>query len=117
MRYALVDNGIAVQVIGVDPFTVITEEYAKKFIECPDAVQCNWRLADGVWSPPPAPTDDQIASQVRATRNSLLASTDWTQASDVPQAVKDKYTTYRQELRDVPSQTGFPREVTWPTKP
>lgn len=117
MKYALVDNGIAVQVIGVDPFTVINESYARLFIQCPDEVQCNWRLTDGVWTRPPGPTNAQIAAEVRSMRDSILASTDWTQMGDVPQAVKDKYTTYRQALRDVPQQAGFPREVTWPTKP
>jgi len=117
MRYALVDNNIAVQVIGVNPFTVIAEEFAKKFIECPDNVQCNWRLIDGVWTAPPAPTEAQIASEVRAMRDAILATTDWTQMPDVPQATKDKYITYRQALRDVPSQAGFPLNVAWPTKP
>ena len=117
MRYALVDHGVAVQVIGVNPFTVIAESYAQKFIECPEEVECDWLLTNGVWTPPPAPTDLQIAAEVRAMRNSIIASTDWTQAADVPQAVKDRYTTYRQALRDVPQQAGFPSEVTWPTKP
>lgn len=54
---------------------------------------------------------------IRQERNSLLAATDWTQAADVPQAVKDKYAMYRQALRDVPQQPGFPDNITWPTKP
>jgi hypothetical protein len=57
------------------------------------------------------------AQAIRAERDTKLMVSDWTQLSDVPQAVKDKYTTYRQALRDVPSQAGFPSNVTWPTKP
>jgi len=57
---------------------------------------------------------------LRNNRNHLLFETDWTQTADVPQATKDKYTTYRQELRDLT--TGLDtaakaRAVTWPTKP
>jgi hypothetical protein len=54
---------------------------------------------------------------IRQERNALLASSDWTQAGDVPQATKDAWAIYRQALRDIPQQAGFPTNVTWPTKP
>lgn len=53
----------------------------------------------------------------RQQRDQLLAATDWTQLSDVPQAIKDKYAAYRQALRDVPQQPGFPNNIQWPVKP
>ena len=56
-------------------------------------------------------------SNIRNIRNNLLAETDWTQAPDVTQEVKNKWLTYRQALRDVPQQNTFPTSVTWPTKP
>ena len=56
-------------------------------------------------------------ADVRDRRNALLTSTDWTQAADVPQAIKDKYATYRQALRDVPQQEGFPDNIVWPIQP
>ena len=68
-------------------------------------------------------TEDEIASatsskasQMRSNRNRLLAECDWTQISD---ATVDKaiWATYRQELRDISSQAGFPWEITWPTQP
>jgi hypothetical protein len=52
---------------------------------------------------------------VRNQRDSLLASTDWMALSDV--TMSSEMTTYRQALRDLPSQDGFPSSVTWPTKP
>ena len=52
---------------------------------------------------------------VRNQRNSLIAATDWTQLSDVPQSIKDKWVPYRKALRDVPQQAGFPFSVVWPT--
>jgi hypothetical protein len=50
-------------------------------------------------------------------RNALLSETDWTQMPDTPQATKDKWAPYRQALRDVPQQPGFPENIQWPTKP
>ena len=57
------------------------------------------------------------AETVRAERDGKLMTSDWTQLPDVPQTIRDKYTTYRQALRDIPLQTGFPQEILWPTKP
>jgi hypothetical protein len=59
----------------------------------------------------------EATERVRDARNSLLIQTDWTQAADVPQATKDKWAPYRQALRDVPQQAGFPDSIVWPTKP
>ena len=64
-----------------------------------------------------ASANDRKALEVRAERNTKLSATDWTQASDVPQAVKDSYVSYRQALRDVPNQSGFPNEIVWPVAP
>ena len=63
------------------------------------------------------PRIEVVTEKVRLLRNDLLANTDWTQMVDVSQTVKDKYTAYRQALRDVPSQSGFPENIQWPTKP
>lgn len=62
-----------------------------------------------------AMTQEQAAI-VRAERNGLLTSTDWTQVDDTS-ANKTAWATYRQVLRDVPQQEGFPWSVTWPTQP
>lgn len=53
---------------------------------------------------------------VRAYRNSLLTASDWTQISDAP-VNGAEWLAYRQALRDVPSQPGFPWEVSWPEIP
>ena len=58
----------------------------------------------------------QQAAAVRADRNARLAATDWTQIADST-ADKPAWATYRQALRDVPSQAGFPQSVTWPQEP
>tara|TARA_B100000131_G_C18035401_1_gene580210 strand:+ start:756 stop:1199 length:444 start_codon:yes stop_codon:yes gene_type:complete len=59
--------------------------------------------------------DNDAAVAVRGQRNALLAETDWAALSDV--TLSDAMKTYRQALRDVPTQGGFPHTVTWPTKP
>ena len=58
----------------------------------------------------------QQAAAVRADRNARLAATDWTQIADST-ADKPAWAAYRQALRDVPSQNGFPQSVTWPEQP
>lgn len=54
---------------------------------------------------------------VKAQRIKLLVNSDWTQLPDVPQATKEKWVTYRQELRDITEQEGYPFNVTFPEKP
>jgi len=53
---------------------------------------------------------------VRKQRDILIAETDWVGGSDVPDALKTKWNTYRQALRDITSQSD-PENITWPTKP
>lgn len=65
----------------------------------------------------PAPTVAQLAIAARAKRDALLSATDWTQLGDVPDATKKPWQIYRQALRDVSTQTGFPTTVVWPTAP
>jgi hypothetical protein len=62
-----------------------------------------------------AGADDRAAVQVREERDALLAATDWMANSDV--TMTSGWATYRQALRDVPAQSGFPNTITWPTKP
>lgn len=56
-----------------------------------------------------------LASTERATRDDLLKATDHYGLSDV--TMTEAMTAYRQALRDVPQQAGFPQTITWPTKP
>ena len=67
--------------------------------------------------PPPAPTIEQLKDSIRNHRNYLLLQSDWTQLPDVPQATRDLWATYRQALRDITLQSGFPTDVVWPTQP
>lgn len=63
--------------------------------------------------------DAEKSKSIRDARNRKLAESDWTQLADtqLDPIVKTAWTTYREELRQLPQQPGFPWEVTWPTKP
>ena len=63
--------------------------------------------------------DAIAASSVRLARDSKLAKTDWlvTKSVDTGVSIGSSWTTYRQELRDLPNSSGFPHSVTWPTEP
>ena len=72
--------------------------------------EAEWDAQEAAWAA-------GAGDRARKERNRLLAETDWSQAVDVPQAVKTKYSAYRQALRDVPQQAGFPDNIQWPVKP
>ena len=70
-----------------------------------------WEVAHTVQNMEQAVAEDNV----RSKRDGLLSETDWMALSDV--TMSDTITAYRQALRDIPSQSGFPFNVTWPTKP
>lgn len=62
-------------------------------------------------------TDLAKWSLLRTERSRRLQSTDWSQGADVPDVIKNKWKTYRQALRDLPSNTLDPLNPTWPEEP
>jgi len=82
-------------------------------------------LTEGVWTQVWAVTDampddviqrtNDLATSTRAQRDSLLQQTDWMAMSD--NTMSPKMAAYRQALRDITAQVGFPYTVEWPTKP
>lgn len=96
------------------------ENYANNVYEgSPQKINGVWTQ---VWNTVPATDDETVertqrqAEQVRAERNQRLAACDWTQLADST-ADKTAWATYRQALRDITTQQGFPWEVTWPDQP
>lgn len=86
---------------GPIPFT--EEEEAER-----DAEEAQVIAEQEEWE---AGASDRAKAEVRADRDSRLASTDWAASSDLK--MSDEMKVYRQALRDVPAQEKFP-EVTWP---
>lgn len=71
------------------------------------------------WKAEQPDPSEQLAVEVRAQRDALLSACDWTQMPDSPLSEEEKaaYQTYRQALRDVPQQEGFPETISWPEEP
>lgn len=63
--------------------------------------------------------EEYQANLVKAQRDSLLTESDWvvTKAKEYDQEVSQEWKTYRQALRDITQQSGFPLSVVFPTKP
>ena len=63
--------------------------------------------------------DAEAATAARAERDKLIASCDWMaiKAFEGGTTVSAEWATYRQALRDVSAQEGFPNDITWPEKP
>ena len=110
---------------GVTKLKIVTPPYFNPATQRRD--EGSALLVNGVW------TQNYIVSQltpeeaaakaeeqgriVRAERDRLLERADWTQAVDIAKATQDKWAPYRQALRDVPQQAGFPFNVVWPQSP
>jgi hypothetical protein len=79
----------------------------------------NGEIVDGYADQREQDAIDQAWIYFRQYRNILLSECDWTQAADSPltDAKKAEWATYRQQLRDLPSNTTDPRNPTWPTPP
>lgn len=69
--------------------------------------------------PVPEPTEQELASMVRSQRDSKLSATDYLVVPDYPISTEDleAVKVYRQALRDIPEQSGFPKNVQWPSEP
>jgi hypothetical protein len=63
-----------------------------------------------------AAKDAAQAKSVRQTRNDKLTQSDWTQLADSTVDTAS-WATYRQALRDITTQAGFPWTITWPDAP
>lgn len=64
-------------------------------------------------------SDEQVAQMIRNERNSLISQTDFYVQPDYPSTPEglEAVKAYRQALRDIPEQSGFPRNVQWPSLP
>lgn len=97
------------------PSKDVLETYPEDTVEVSLKTQANteWNGTDWV---PSVPDRLSAASEARAKRNALLAASDWTQVADSP-VDQAAWAVYRQALRDITSQSGFPLEITWPAQP
>jgi hypothetical protein len=119
MNYALINSSFVVaNVISASPDFIdnIRQNWQSilSLADYPDAaIGKKWT---GSGFEPVLPDPEIVAAEVRTKRNKRLADCDWTQLPDSP-ADHEAWATYRQELRDVTAQEGFPWEVVWPETP
>lgn len=94
-------------------------DYTKNVIEGTPVNQSGWKRTWTVVNATAAEIQERTDSQaanVRVERDQKLVDTDWTQVADAP-VNKTAWATYRQALRDISKQSGFPWNITWPAKP
>lgn len=77
------------------------------WVESDDALTQTWTITEK--------SDEEKADKIRHERTNRLRKTDHHAMSD--QTLTSEMTAYRQALRDVPQQSGFPSSVDWPTEP
>lgn len=89
------------------------------FGDLTDELKTRFNITEEEYNPEDEMADVELASRVRMRRDSLISRTDFYVQPDYPsdpeglEAVK----AYRQALRDIPEQSGFPRNVQWPSLP
>ena len=74
--------------------------------------EVQWAAEQAAWA---AGANERKAAEVRTERNAKITACDWRVLPDVSNS--DVWKTYRQALRDIPAQSGFPNNVTWPDAP
>ena len=77
-----------------------------------------WEVTDATVEEIAQRTEDQ-SRFVRNKRDELLNETDWVviKSNETGKPLSAAWKTYRQDLRDITTQQGFPYDITWPTKP
>ena len=61
--------------------------------------------------------DEEKSTEVRTRRNNELVASDWTQGKDIPDSISKPWADYRQKLREITNDPGFPWNVVFPTPP
>lgn len=129
-----VETGIAEQSIDCesidDPTLLLNQRPGYVMLPCDD-ISASYYADGEVRSKGVAPSEHHVFSAangwvlcserltyaLRKRRKKLLDECDWTQLPDVPEATKLAWHSYRQLLRDISDQPGWPENVIWPSKP
>lgn len=105
--------------VAIEGTYLDTEYYwdGSEMVEKPDQPSSDhvWNVGSVSWQL----DTDAINTRLRAERDRLLSSSDWTQFTDSPltDAKKQEWATYRQALRDLPANTSDAANPVWPTEP
>ena len=92
--------------VAIEPVVPVGQKAVKDTMPTQDA-SGNWVLG---WTLAPL-----SEGEIKSLRNKMLSETDWWAVSD--RVTTDAETAYRQALRNIPQQAGFPNDVVWPVNP
>lgn len=111
MKAHVIEDGVVVNTIEVDSL-----DFMPNLIEATEG-GIGWSYSGSLFTAPEETvSEEELSVSARNRRDILLGESDWAILEDAP-TDKAAWQTYRQELRDVPQQEGFPQEITWPEKP
>lgn len=111
MRAHVIEDGVVVNTIEVDSL-----DFMPDLVEATEG-GIGWAYSGGSFiAPEETVSEEGQAISARSRRDILLRESDWAVLADAP-TDKTAWQAYRQELRDVPQQEGFPNSINWPTEP
>ena len=116
-RHVNTENGILLDYDESGQSSVYVEEIGPFSDLWQKAISGEFGVVAAYTPPTPEQQAEILAMQLRSHRNDLLSSSDWTQLLDIPESTREVWADYRQALRDIPQQEGFPHTVNWPEKP
>ena len=97
------------------------ETYSERRLWIPDFDEYEYlaKHFDDIFDKMEQHANDKKADEARAKRDKLLEACDYLMAPDYPlsTAAREQWREYRQALRDIPQQKGFPDNIEWPQKP
>jgi hypothetical protein len=120
MIYLIIENAVVANAIEADKNTEVEANWILYDPTLHEGVNIGWVYADGVFSAP-EPDPVQEGTKVRMRRAAMLVESDtnvlpdrWARMTSEQQIA---WGDYRQALRDIPIQDGFPFTIVWPQKP
>lgn len=89
------------------------------FGDLTEELKIRFKITEEEYAPEDEMSDEELAQRVRNRRNSLISQSDFYVQSDYPSTPEglEAVKAYRQALRDITEQKGFPRNVEWPEIP
>ena len=89
------------------------------FGDLTEELKIRFNITEEEYNPEDEMSDEELAQRVRNKRNSLISQSDFYVQPDYPSTAEglEAVKAYRQALRDITKQSGFPKEVTWPEPP
>ena len=118
MKYAKLINGYIVQIVESDIEQIDFVPLDFEVPQCPGA-EYKFNYAEKKWEVDVQQQEGIAKQKIMSNRQEFLLSSDWTQLPNGPLTaeVQQQWAVYRQQLRDITSQSGYPFNVVWPTQP